>query len=332
MAESKRDYYEVLGVSKSATPDELKKAYRKLAKMYHPDTTSEPKDVAEAKFKEISEAYEVLSDAEKRQLYDQYGHAGVDGSFGAGGFNMGDFTHMDDISDIFGGIFGDIFGGGRSRNPTGPRQGESIGYDLELDLIDVLKGKEIPINVRHTVLCKDCNGTGGKDGKTQQCPVCHGQGARQEVRRTMFGNAVSVVECSRCNGSGKVPVETCSRCNGRGRMNKESKVSLNIPAGVESGMRLRVGGAGDAGYNGGPAGDLFVMIHVKSHRSFERDGCNLWTTADVSYPKLVLGGAITVTNLEGQNIEINVPEGTLEKLDSTVAKKGASKRKTKLFK
>ncbi len=289
MAE-KRDYYEVLGVSKTATADEIKKAYRSLVKKYHPDVSTEPKDVAEAKFKEISEAYEVLSDPEKRSLYDQYGHAGVDGSFGAGVGGFGGF--------------------GRGSRPNAPRQGDSLRYDLEIDMLDVLNGKEVPITVKHTVSCPDCNGTGGKGGKTQQCPACNGQGQRQEMRRTMFGNTISVSECPRCNGSGKIPVDTCTRCNGRGRINKDSKVAINIPKGIEDGMRIRVGGAGDAGYNGGPAGDLYVVVHVKEHRNFERDGADLWMKCDVSYPKLVLGGSITISTIEGKSVEINIAPGT----------------------
>ena len=275
MAE-KRDYYEVLGVSKTATADEIKKAYRSLVKKYHPDVSTEPKDVAEAKFKEISEAYEVLSDPEKRSLYDQYGHAGVDGSFGAGGFNMSDFTHGDDLNDILSEIFGGFggFGGfGRGSRPNAPRQGDSLRYDLEIDMLDVLNGKEVPITVKHTVSCPDCNGTGGKGGRTQQCPACNGKGQRQEMRRT-------------------------------------TKVAINIPKGIEDGMRIRVGGAGDAGYNGGPAGDLYVVVHVKEHRNFERDGADLWMKCDVSYPKLVLGGSITISTIEGKSVEINIAPGT----------------------
>ena len=313
MAESKRDYYEVLGVSKTASADEIKKAYRSLVKKYHPDVTTEPKDVAEAKFKEISEAYEVLSDPEKRGLYDQYGHAGVDGSFGAGGFNMNDFTHGDDLNDILSEIFG--FGGfggfGRSSRPSnGPRQGDSLRYDYEIDLLDVLNGKDATISIRHTVSCHECNGSGGKGGKTQQCPDCQGRGQRQEMRRTMFGNTISVSECSRCGGSGKIPVEPCPRCNGRGRINKDSKVAVSIPKGIEDGMRIRVGGAGDAGYNGGPAGDLYVVVHVKDQKKFERDGPDLWTKAEVSYPVLVLGGSIKVDTLDGKSVEITIAPGT----------------------
>ena len=311
MAESKRDYYEVLGVSKGASADEIKKAYRSLAKKYHPDLHPDNREEAEAKFKEISEAYEVLSDPEKRSLYDQYGHAGVDGSFGAGGFNMNDFTHGDDLNDILNDLFGGMFGGGRrSRNPNGPRQGDSLRYDLEIDMLDVLNGKEVPIRVRHSVACPDCKGTGAKDGKTKTCPDCGGRGQMQQIRNTMFGQQMVVSECSRCSGTGRIPEQQCTKCSGRGRMNKESKVSVTIPKGIEDGMRLRVGGAGDAGYNGGPAGDLYVVIHVKADKTFERDGDDLWMRADASYPKMVLGGSITVPTIDGKSVEINIPAGT----------------------
>ncbi len=312
MAESKRDYYEVLGVSKTASADEIKKAYRSLAKKYHPDLHPDNREEAEAKFKEISEAYEVLSDPDKRGRYDQYGFAGVNNDFGAGGFDMSDFTHGDDLSDILNDLFGGMFGGGRrsSRNPNGPRQGDSLRYDLEIDLLDVFNGKEVPIRVRHTVACSECNGTGARGGRTKSCPDCGGRGQMQQIRNTMFGQQMVVSECSRCNGTGKIPEEPCTKCNGRGRMNKESKVSVTIPKGIEDGMRLRVGGAGDAGYNGGPAGDLFVVIHVKDHKTYERDGDDLWMKVDVSYPKMVLGGAITVPTIDGKSIEVNIPTGS----------------------
>ncbi|AGI48452.1 chaperone protein DnaJ [Thermoplasmatales archaeon BRNA1] len=309
--QQRRDYYEVLGVSKGASADEIKKAYRQMAKKYHPDVSTEPKDVAEAKFKEISEAYEVLSDPDKRSRYDQYGFAGVDGSFGQGGFDWSDFTHGDDISDIFGDLFGGMFGGGRRRqDPNAPQQGDHLRYDTEIDLLDVLKGKDTEINVPHSAICSDCHGTGGKDGKTNVCPTCGGRGQVQSVRRTPFGNAVSISPCPKCGGTGKTFDTPCPKCRGRGRVNKTTKVSVHIPAGIEDGMRLRVPGAGDAGTNGGAPGDLFVVVHVRENGSFERDGTDLWAVAETTYPRLVLGGTVEVKNVEGKTIEINVPAGT----------------------
>jgi molecular chaperone DnaJ len=310
---NKRDYYEVLGVSKTATADEIKHAYRTLAKKYHPDVSTEPKEVAEAKFKEISEAYEVLSDPDKRARYDQYGFAGVDNAFGAGGFNMDDFAqaHGDEFSDIFGDIFGDLFGGSRRRrDPNAPRQGESLRYDLEITLNDVLTGKTATLSVPHTSQCPDCHGTGGKDGKTQTCPECGGRGQVQHVRQTMFGSTVMVSECDRCGGTGRIYTTPCPNCRGRGIVSKNSKIEIKVPAGVEDGMQMRVPGAGDAGLNGGPSGDLYVVFHVTDYKGFKRDGADLWIDAETTYPRLVLGGTVKVTNLEGQEIEANIPAGT----------------------
>jgi len=305
------DYYEILEVQKDATPDEIKAAYRRLAKKYHPDVTTEDKAVAEAKFKKISEAYEVLSDAEKRKLYDQYGRAGLQGQFGNDGFTWDDFTHADDVSDIFGDLFGSMFGGGRrGGSKTSARSGESLRYDLTIDFMDVLNGKDIEIAVPHTVTCRDCNGTGGKDGKVQNCPECGGQGRVQRVQRTPFGNMVAVTDCPSCRGSGKVFKDRCPKCHGAGSYNTTSKVALKIPRGLEEGSRIRVPGAGDAGYNGGGPGDLYVVIHVKENKDFQRDGINLWTDITTTYPRLVLGGTEKVKTLEGELLEVNIPAGT----------------------
>lgn len=307
-----RDYYEILGVSKDASPDEIKSAYRKLARQYHPDVSKEPKEVAEEKFKEISEAYEVLSDANKRSMYDQYGHAGVNQQFSGGGFSWDDFTHQDDISDIFGDLFGSFFGGGgyRQQNRGGPRTGESLRYDIDLTLKDVLHGKEIEVSVPHTVNCPECKGTGAKDGKTETCKQCGGRGQVQTIRRTPFGQMSSISECPACGGRGKTAVEKCPKCRGAGRMQRTTKVSIKIPAGVDEDSRIRVQGAGDAGYNGGPAGDLFVIVHIKRDAAFERDGINLWTGVTTTYPKLVLGGEAQVKTLDGEVAVLKIPAGT----------------------
>lgn len=323
-----RDYYEILGVEKTATPDEIKKAYRSLAKKYHPDVSTEPKDVAEAKFKELSEAYEVLSDPEKRKMYDQYGHDGVKQQFGQDGFTWDDFTRADDISDIFGDIFGSMFGGGgarRGRSRNAPQQGESLRYDLEITLKDVLNGKKVNLDIPHTVVCDPCKGTGGKDGRVTTCRKCGGSGQVQMVRQSMFGQMVSVSDCPDCRGTGKTFDERCPHCRGTGRVNKDSHIDLNIPKGMEEGMRLRVAGAGNAGYNGGPSGDLFVVIHVKQDKVFDRDGSNLWTGITTSYPKLVLGGEEIVTTLEGDKVELKIPAGTAVGTVLRIAGKGLPK-------
>lgn len=309
-----RDYYEILGVTKDATPDEIKRSYRALAKKYHPDVTELSKDEAEAKFKELSEAYEVLSDESKRKLYDQYGHSGVNNQFGQGGFSWDDFTHADDISDIFGDIFGSMFGGSfgrrQNRSRSAVRQGESLRYDMEVTLKEVLNGKTAELSIPHSVQCGDCRGTGGKDGKVETCQTCGGAGQMQRVSRTPFGNMVTVNECSTCGGSGKSFKERCPKCKGSGRLNLSSKVSVDIPKGVEEGMRLRVAGAGDAGYGGGPSGDLIVVVHVKEDKNFQRDGMNLWSEVTTTYPKLVLGGEETVKTIDGETISISIPSGT----------------------
>lgn len=310
MAEQ-RDYYEVLGVNKDATEDEIKSAYRKLAKKYHPDVTTEDKDVAEAKFKEISEAYEVLIDADKRKTYDQYGHAGVNSQFSNGGFSWDDFTHGEDISDIFGDLFGSMFGGRRqSRSRNDPRTGDSLRYDIEITLKEVLDGKSVEISIPHSASCPDCKGNGGKDGKYKKCNTCGGQGQVQRVQQTPFGRMMSVGDCPNCSGRGIVFEERCPKCKGSGRINTNTKVSINIPKGIDDNSRIRVPGAGDAGYNGGGSGDLYVVVHVKEDPDFQRDGINLWTEVTTTYPKLVLGGEDIVKTLDGETLSLTIPAGT----------------------
>jgi molecular chaperone DnaJ len=307
-----RDYYEVLGVSKDADADAIKRAYRKLAREHHPDVSKDPKDVAEEKFKEISEAYEVLSDADKRRMYDQYGHEGLNGQFGSGGFSMNDFTHFEDISDLFGGGLFDMFfgGGGRNQSRGGPSQGDSIMYNVEVELVDVLNGKELELDVPHTVTCEPCHGTGGRDGNVKQCQKCGGRGQVQMVRNSPFGQMVQVAECPSCNGRGKTYDEKCPHCRGNGAVQKKSKIKVKVPKGINDGSRMRIPGAGDAGQNGGPPGDLIVAIHVRPNDVFERDGINLWTGVTTTYPKLVLGGTAIVKTLGGKSVELNIPSGT----------------------
>jgi len=323
-----RDYYEVLGITKDASTDEIKRAYRKLAREHHPDVSSDPKDVAEEKFKEISEAYEVLSDEDTKRKYDQYGHAGVNQQFGSGGFSWDNFTHFEDISDIFGGgIFDMFFGGGNRRKPSknAARQGESLRYDAEMSLEDVLVGKDIEIAIPHTSNCTDCKGTGGKNGDVDVCKQCGGNGQVQSVRNSPFGQMVSVSECPSCRGAGKTFKDRCPKCKGSGRTTKTTTVSVSIPKGIEDGMRLRVQGKGDSGYNGGPAGDLFVVIHVKDHKSFERDGVNLWTELYTTYSKLVLGGEESVTTLDKEKVAMTIPPGTQVNAVLRIPGKGLTK-------
>ncbi|MDR2866089.1 MAG: molecular chaperone DnaJ [Methanomassiliicoccaceae archaeon] len=309
-----RDYYEILGVSKDATADDIKKAYRRLAREHHPDVSSDPKEVAEEKFKEISEAYEVLSDDGKRKTYDQHGHAGVNQQFGGGGFSWNDFTHFDDIRDIFGGsggsIFDMFFGGGGRRPRNAPTQGESLRYDVRISLEEVLTGRTEEIQVPKTSSCHDCRGTGGKDGKVEVCSQCDGAGQIQMVRNSPFGRIASVTDCPKCSGSGKTYKERCIKCRGSGRVSKNSTVSVTIPKGIEDGTRLRMQGEGDAGYNGGPSGDLYVVVQVKEHKQFEREGINLWAEILTTYPRLVLGGTEEVATLEGETAKVTISPGT----------------------
>ncbi|MCL1984193.1 MAG: molecular chaperone DnaJ [Methanomassiliicoccaceae archaeon] len=308
-----KDYYETLGVSKDATQDDIKKAYRRLARENHPDVSKDAKEVAEEKFKEISEAYEVLSDEGKRKTYDQYGHAGVNQQFGGGGFSWSDFTHFDDISDIFGSsgsIFDMFFGSSSRRTKNGPVQGESLRYDVKITLKEVLDGMSEEIQVPKTSSCKDCRGTGGKDGKVDTCEQCGGVGQVQMVRNSPFGRISSVSDCPKCSGSGRTFKERCPKCHGSGRISRTSTVSVSIPKGVEDGTRLRVQGEGDAGYNGGPPGDLYVVVHVKEDKRFEREGVNLWAEMTTTYPRLVLGGTEEVTTLEGETAKVTIPPGT----------------------
>ncbi len=314
-----RDYYEILGVARDASAEDIKKAYRKLARQHHPDVSKEEKEVAEEKFKEISEAYEVLYDDEKRRIYDQYGHAGVQNQFSGGGFSWDDFSHFDDLRDIFSGMGGfgsifDMFFGGSGPSQRGgrnaPRAGESLRYDIEIGLEDVLHGRSEDINITQSVNCDACEGSGAKDGEAETCSECGGAGQVQMIRNSSFGRMVSVADCQRCRGAGKTFKEACPECRGNGRVQKSTRISINIPKGAETGTRLRIAGAGDGGYNRGPPGDLFVVIHVRPHPTFQRDGPNLWLDLESSYPRLALGGEEEVPTIDGETAKLKISPGT----------------------
>jgi molecular chaperone DnaJ len=312
MAE-KRDYYEVLGVERQAGEEEIKKAYRQLARQYHPDVTKEDPKVAEERFKEISEAYEVLMDKPKRELYDKYGHAGVNSQFQGGGFNWNDFTHQGDVRDIFGdagfgsgNIFDMFFGGGRSR---GPHQGQSLRYDLDITLEEAGEGLKKELTLPLTVKCDACGGTGSKSRKEEVCQQCGGKGQVQRVERRGYSQFISVGACPKCGGSGKDIKDPCPECDG-GWTRKRQKISLDIPKGVDTGMRLRVAGAGEPSPDGGPPGDLFVVINVKDHKIFQREGADLYATQELSFPEAALGATIEVPTLDGKKVEMTVPAGT----------------------
>lgn len=310
----KRDYYEILGVNRDSSAADIKKAYRKLALKYHPDRNKEAG--AEEKFKEISEAYGVLSDDSKRQQYDRYGHAGIDGRYTSEDIFSG-INFEDILGDLFGGgrgggfgsIFGDIFGGGRPRR-AGPRRGTDLRTDIEITLEQAAKGFETKVTYPRDETCPTCKGSGAEPG-TQPivCPTCRGSGQQGYTKRTPFGQFTSVTTCSQCRGEGKIIDNPCHECKGPGVVKKTRKVKINIPKGVDTGSRMRVTGEGEAGKKGGPSGDLYVVIHVKAHTVFERHDKNLYTEVPVSITQAVLGADVMVPTLVGK-AKLKVPSGT----------------------
>jgi len=306
---AKRDYYEILGISKTADEKEIKAAFRKQAKQYHPDLNPDNKE-AESKFKEINEAYEVLSDAEKKAKYDQFGHAAFDQNQGfGGGANNGDFN------DIFGDIFGDFFGGGASfggqrAQRTGPKAGSDLKIKLDITFEEAAFGTKKDIKINRIEKCDVCNGTGAKKGTSKKtCPTCDGAGSVKTVQRTPFGQFASTKTCTTCNGTGEIVDDPCTACNGSGKEKKSRKLSINIPAGVDSGSVIPLRGEGNHGERGGPAGDLYVYLNVKEHELFERDGNDVWCEIPISFAKATLGGNIEVPTLEGK-VKYDIPEGT----------------------
>ncbi len=305
----KRDYYEVLGVPKTATADEIKRAYRKLAKQYHPDVNKEPG--AEEKFKEVNEANEVLSDPDKRAKYDQFGFAGVDPNFGAGGGGYSDFGGFDDLNDIFGSFFGgSSFGGRSSRSSTAPRKGQDRFMQLRVSFMDAIYGKSTEITINVDEECPDCHGTGAhsKDDITV-CSKCGGKGIVQQATRTMFGTMMNTTTCPECHGTGKFIKRKCNTCHGEGYVHKTVKIDVKIPAGIQSGQQLKVSGKGERGYNGGPNGDLYLEIIVSPHEFYQRDGKDLHLTIPLSVADAALGCKKDVPTPYG-DVELTIPEGT----------------------
>jgi molecular chaperone DnaJ len=300
----KRDYYEVLDVSRDASQDEIKKAYRKLAIKYHPDKNPGNKE-AEESFKEATEAYEVLGDSEKRSRYDRFGHAGVEGTLRTGGFGF-DFGSFEDIvGDIFS-DFGDIFGFRTSRGTSGPKRGRSLQYDLEISLEDVINGKTVTIEVPRLETCPVCHGTGGEPGsKPQTCPDCYGRG---QVTRSQGFFTMSRT-CPRCHGEGRVISHPCNRCDGQGLVRVTRKIKVGIPKGVDTGFKIQMRGEGEAGVNGGPPGDLFIVIRVAPHDRFVREGNDLITKANISFTQAALGAEIEVPTIDG-TAKLAIPAGT----------------------
>ena len=320
MAEQKRDYYEVLGVDKNADDAAIKKAYRQLAKKYHPDMNPGDKE-AEAKFKEASEAYAVLSDPEKRRQYDQFGHAAFEGGAGgAGGFGGFDFTGAD-MGDIFGDIFGDLFGGGRSRRANnGPMQGANIRTQVRITFEEAVFGCEKELELTLKDECASCHGTGAKPGTSPvTCPKCGGKGQVVYTQQSLFGMVQNVRTCPDCNGTGKIIKEKCPDCYGTGYIANKKKISVSIPAGVDNGQSVRLRGKGEPGVNGGPRGDLLVEVIVARHPIFQRQDMNIYSTSPISFVTAALGGTVRIKTVDGE-VEYDVKPGT--QTDTRVRLKG----------
>ncbi len=301
------DYYEILGVDKNATKDEIKKAFRQKARQYHPDVNKAP-DAAE-KFKEIGKAYETLSDDNKREIYDRYGEDGLQNAgFNPNAFNMGDIDLSDIFSSFFGG-FGGGFSSGYERNPNAPQRGEDLRLDIELDFLEACFGTEKEIKIRHLEPCEDCNSTGlQKDAKDTVCPTCHGSGKVQQSTRTILGSFTSVTTCPNCHGTGKNPKALCKTCQGLGAIEKEKKITIKIPHGIEHGSKMRVANEGNCGRNGGRCGDLYVVIHTKPSKEFIRQGFDIYTELEISTPQAVIGDEIKVKTIHGETIA-TIPAG-----------------------
>lgn len=320
---AKRDFYEILGVSKDASESEIKKAYRKAAMKYHPDKYSnasdEEKKEAEAKFKEINEAYQVLSDSEKKAQYDRFGHAAFEqgGAGGAGGFGgfSGGFGNFEDLGDIFGSFFGGNSGGfggfgGGGFGGRGPEPGADLRYNLDITLEEAAKGVEKTIKYKRQGKCDACDGTGAEKGsKMKKCPKCDGTGTIHVTQRTMFGNFETTQECDECHGKGEIPEKKCKKCHGTGVATETVERKIKIPAGVDDGQRLRISGLGDASLDGGPNGDLYIYITVKKHPFFERNGDDILCEIPITFATAALGGEIEIPTLSGKK-NIKIPAGT----------------------
>ncbi|MDF2512002.1 MAG: chaperone protein DnaJ [Herbinix sp.] len=322
----KRDYYEVLGVSRTATDDELKKAYRQLAKKYHPDTNPGDK-TAEAMFKEASEAYAVLSDADKRRQYDQFGHSAFDGGAGAGagGFN---FSGMD-MGDIFGDIFGDLFGGRTRRPSNGPMQGANLRTAVRITFDEAVFGTEKELDLTLKDDCGTCHGTGAKPGSSAEtCSKCGGKGQVVYTQQSLFGMVQNVQTCPDCKGTGKIIKDKCTDCYGTGYISSKKKIKVSIPAGIDGGQSVRIRGKGEPGTNGGPRGDLLVEVDVSRHPIFQRQDYDIFSTAPISYATAVLGGDVKISTVDG-DVLYNVKPGTQTDTKVRLREKGVPSLRNK---
>ena len=302
------DYYEILGVNKNASKDEIKSAFRKMARQWHPDINKAPE--AEAKFKELGKAYETLMDDDKRATYDRYGEDGLTNA----GFNtQGPFANgFGDLEEVFNSFFGGGFGGfggSRRQDPNAPQRGDDLRLDIELEFEEAVFGLDREIKFDHLETCSECNGTGAKAGSTPRtCQTCGGRGSIQQTTRTILGQFTQIVTCPHCHGKGTVISDPCPSCKGNGRKNVEKKLEIKIPAGVDNGSKMRLSKEGDAGINGGISGDLYIVIHVKNSNYYERDGINVFTKLDISPAQAVLGDTLTIKTLDGEK-EISIPAG-----------------------
>lgn len=307
MLMAKKDYYEILGVSREASAEELKKAYRTLARKYHPDVNPDDKS-AEEKFKEIKEAYDILSDPQKRQQYDRFGHVG-DAAFSGGGFGGFEDFGFGGLDDIFDSFFGGGFASHRSSDQQAPQRGADLRYDLEVTLKEAIKGKETTITLRRHESCASCGGTGAKGGKQETCSHCQGTGRLRVVRETAFGRFINVKTCHHCGGTGKRAAEACPDCKGQGILYRERTIEVKIPPGVATGSRLRIAGEGEAGLRGGPPGDLYIVIQVAPHPYFKRQGDNLLLELPINFVQAALGAELEIETFEG-TARLKIPEGT----------------------
>ncbi|MBE6683678.1 MAG: molecular chaperone DnaJ [Ruminococcaceae bacterium] len=324
----KRDCYEILGINKSATADEIKKAFRKKAKEYHPDANPGNKE-AEEKFKEVNEAYSILSDSEKKARYDQYGYAGVDPSAGGGGFGGG-FSgagfDMGDIFDMFGGMFG---GGGSYRSANSPMRGDDVGVRVTIDFSESITGCKRDVSFTRIEQCAECGGSGAEKGTTAStCKKCGGRGTINVQRRTMLGVMQSTVECDECGGRGKIINTPCRECRGNGTVRKNKTLEVNIPAGIDNGQRIALGGQGNCGANGGPSGDLLIQVIIKKHELFKREGYNIYYDLPITFADAALGAKITIPTPDGVG-ELTIPEGTQSGTTFSVRGKGVPRLNSK---
>jgi len=327
MAE-KRDYYEVLGVSKNASEEELKKAYRKLAKKYHPDANPDNKKEAEAKFKELNEAYETLSDKQKRAAYDQFGFNGPQGGFGGGNgyysYSTSGFDGFDiDLDDIV----SSIFGGGRSRRSSrasnGPAKGADLRHDIEITFEEAFLGVKKQINISREDICDVCNGSGAKPGsKVETCSMCHGTGQIRQMQTTLFGQMQTSRTCTTCGGTGKIIRETCENCRGKGRVRKQAKISISIPAGIDDGQTVVLRNEGAPGQNGGPKGDLYIVVHIKHSPIYVRKNENVYCNIPVTMTQATLGAELEIPMVDGSKEKFKIPEGTQTGTNFKIKQKG----------